>query len=319
MAMKSSSWRARFGRRARSLACGTVLGLMGPWAAAQLPPVAAAPGGPEIRFGPEADYGPFVYQGEGGRIEGLSVELLALVQRHAGLRLQTLPARPLNEWLELARRGEVDLLSSLRPTPERAAYLLFSLPYVRVPTVLVVRAGHPLAGGADPVTLAPLRGRPVAVGAGYAVESFVRSRQPGVAWQSVPDDVVALRGVVDGRFEAAVVDSASAGFIARRHGLKGLAAAGPVGFDYTLSFAVRRDRPELLAAVDAGIRAIPAAERAAVVERWLAPLDVPLDAPAADWGMRRVAVVGFGLIGLGLAIGLWGWLRRRSAPAETEL
>jgi ABC-type amino acid transport substrate-binding protein len=292
--------------------------VISPWAAAQ-PPPAAASGTPEVRFGPEADYGPFVYQGEAGRAEGLSIDMLGLVQRQAGLRVQTLAPRPLNEWLDLARRGEVDLLSSLRPTPERAAYLLFSLPYVRVPAVLVVRAGHPLAGRTDTVALAPLKGRPVAVGAGYAVESFVRSRQPGVAWQAVPDDVVALRGVAEGRFEAAVVDTASASFIARRHGIKGLATAGPVGFEYTLSFAVRKDRPELLEAVDAGIRAIPAAERAAVVERWLAPLDVPLDAAEASWGPRRVAIIGFGLIGLGLVIGTWGWLRRRRAPAETEL
>jgi ABC-type amino acid transport substrate-binding protein len=318
MGMRPSSWRALGWRRAVGLVSGLALCVISPCAAAQLPP-AAAPGAPEIRFGPEADYGPFVYQGEGGRAEGLSIDMLGLVQRQAGLRVQTLPARPLNEWLALARRGEVDLLSSLRPTPERADYLLFSLPYVRVPAVLVVRAGHPLAGGTDTVALAPLHGRPVAVGAGYAVESFVRSRQPGVAWQAVPDDVVALRGVADGRFEAAVVDTASASFIARRHGIKGLATAGPVGFEYMLSFAVRKDRPELLEAVDAGIRAIPAAERAAVVERWLAPLDVPLDVAVASWGPRRVAIIGFGLIALGLAVGLWGWLRHRRAPAETEL
>lgn len=318
MRMRPSSWCGRGWQCVLALTWGLALCLAWPWAAAQQPP-AATPGAPEIRFGPEADYGPFVYQGDAGRAEGLSIDMLGLVQRQAGLRVQTLPPRPLNEWLALARQGEVDLLSSLRPTPERAAYLLFSLPYVRVPAVLVVRAGHPLAGGTDTVALAPLHGRSVAVGAGYAVESFVRSRQPGVAWQAVPDDVVALRGVAEGRFEAAVVDSASASFIVRRHGIKGLATAGPVGFEYMLSFAVRKDRPELLAAVDAGIRAIPAAERAAVVERWLAPLDVPLDAPAASWGSRRVAIVGFGLIGLGLAIGVWGWLRRRPAPAETEL
>ena len=36
-----------------------------------------------------------------------------------------------------AQRGEVDLVSSLRPTPERAAYLAFTAPYVQVPAVRV--------------------------------------------------------------------------------------------------------------------------------------------------------------------------------------
>lgn len=280
---------------------------------AQAAPAASA-SALEARFGPEADHGPFVFQDDAGRIDGLSVEMLGLVQKHTGLRVVTLPARPLHEWLALARRGEVDLLASLRPTPERASFLLFSLPYVRVPAVLIVRAGHRMAGGTDLVTLAQLQGRPVAVGAGYAVESFVRSRQPGIEWTAVPDDVVALRGVADGHFEAAVVDAASASFIARRHRIAGLVAAGPVGFEYTLSFAVHKSRPELQAAIDAGIRAIPAGERAAVVERWLAPLDAPL----RPWWAGQVGRVAVGLLLLGLAIAAWGWLRqRRMQAAET--
>lgn len=93
----------------------------------------------EIRFAPEKDYGPFVYQTAEGRVEGLSIDILEAVKSGLDSPVLMLPAQPLAAILEAARRGEVDLISSLRPTPERSAYLAFTSPYVQVPAVLVVR------------------------------------------------------------------------------------------------------------------------------------------------------------------------------------
>ena len=75
-----------------------------------------------VRFAPERDYGPFVFQRDDGRIDGLSVEMLGLLQQQAGLQIVTLPARPLSEQLAALRRREADLVSSLRATPERGEY-----------------------------------------------------------------------------------------------------------------------------------------------------------------------------------------------------
>lgn len=250
---------------------GLVAALLLPWASVAQTVITAAQQAwlnehGVLRAAPERDYGPFVYVEDDGRVAGLSVEMLQLVQKRTGVELRWLPPQPLSRQLELARRREADLLTSLRPSPERSAFLLFTRPYVKVPAVLVVSAERPAR------TLAALTGRPVAVGAGYGVEPFVRRQYPQVAWQAVSDDLQALRAVTEGRAEAAVVDAASAAFVARRHRLAGLVSAGEVGFDYELSFAVRSDWPELRTILDAGIVAVPEAERAAVLRRWLEPL-----------------------------------------------
>lgn len=220
-----------------------------------------------LRVAPERDYGPFVFVEPDGRVSGLSVEMLQLVQRRTGIELRWLPAQPLAGLLDLARRRDADLLTSLRPNPERSAFLLFTRPYVKVPAILVTRADR-----AAP-TLQTLQGRPVAVGAGYAVEAVVRASYPKVRWLAVSDDRQALEAVLARRADAAVVDAASAAFVIRRQALEGLASAGEIGFDYELSFAVRADWPELRTILDAGIAAVPEPERAAVLQRWLEPLD----------------------------------------------
>ena len=53
--------------------------------------------------------------------------------------------------------------------------------------------------------------------------------------------VQALRGVAEGRYDAAVLDAASAAFVTRRHGIAGLRAAGSICFDYALSLAAHRN------------------------------------------------------------------------------
>lgn len=269
-----------------------------------------------VRFAPERDYGPFVFVDGGGAVRGLSVDLLQQIQRHAGLQVTTLPAAPLSEQLRAVREGRADLLSSLRPTPERAAFLAFSIPYVSVPAILVHRAeGAATAAAGTEVAragLGSMAGLAVAVGTAYAVEGFVRDRFPQVNWVSVSDDVAALRGVADGRYAAAVVDSASASFIQREHRLAALQAAGPVGFEYLLSFAVPRDRPDLLARIDAGIRSLTPAERVAIVEHWMSPLD-PAVARPSTWQSRAVQL-GLGLVVLAAAAALWLKLRPAGAP-----
>jgi ABC-type amino acid transport substrate-binding protein len=227
---------------------------------------------PPARFAPESDYGPFVFTAADGQPQGLSIDMLRLAQRRTGLKLESLPPRPLKELLEAARRGRVDLLSSLRPTPERGEYLEFGEPYVSVPAVVLVRAGDAMPARATAHTLDAFGGRRVAVGDGYAVEHFVRRTHPDVRWQPVRDDSVALRGVLDGRYDAAVVDAASASFLTQRERIVGLAAAGEVGFAYELGFAVRRGQGKLLSVLDAGLRTATPAERQAIVDRWLTPL-----------------------------------------------
>ncbi len=277
---------------------------------------AAGPDAQTVRFAPERDYGPFVFADDQGRVQGLSVDLLARLVPAAGLRLQTLPPAPLAEQLTLVRAGQADLVSSLRPTPERGEFLLFTRPYVSVPAIVVVRKDRfgPEARPDAQALLTDLSGRSVAVGAGYGVESFVRGRYPRVAWAAVPDDVQALRGVSEGRHEAAVVDAASAAFVTQRHRITGLRSAGPIGFDYALSLAVPKDRPDLMQRLDAAIVEMPLHERTAILQRWMAPLD---DHELMSGASRPLFWAGAWL-GLGLVLGGSVMWRRHRAAASGD-
>ena len=99
--------RLRAGLRHACLALGLVAGVPSGWAGDAL----------RLRFAPEKDYGPFIYETHEGQVEGLSADFLNAMAAQGELQIDTLPAQPLAAILEAARQGQVDLISSLRPTP----------------------------------------------------------------------------------------------------------------------------------------------------------------------------------------------------------
>jgi ABC-type amino acid transport substrate-binding protein len=266
---------------------------------------AGARQGPAVRFAPEKDYGPFVYQDEAGVVRGLSVDFVHEIAAAAGLQVATLPARHLSEILALARQGDVDLISSLRPDPERAAYLGFTRAYVSVPAVLITKADAP--GNA---TLAAYGGRPVAVGKGYGVEAFARQAFPAVHWVPVGDDGEALQRLQSGDVSAVVADIASFSFISRQRGLAGLQAHADIGFHYALSLAYRKDWPELGDLLEQGLRAMPQARREAILQHWLAGTMMPKD-PRRE----KLLWAGGVLAALALCLLMFGWINRRRRHA----
>jgi len=217
----------------------------------------------------EADYQPFIFI-EQGQPAGLSYDLLTLLQERLDLPLERAPEAPLNELLDSAKAGRVDLLTSLRPTPERAEYLAFTAPYIQVATVLLLRQDQGESPG-----LEQLQGRKVAVGKGYAVESFVRQRYPEVDWQALPSDRSGVEALLRKELDAVVLDLGSASYLLEQFPDHQLQIGSRIGFDYPLSLAYHKELPELGAILEQGLRSITRSEREALSARCLKPLPAP--------------------------------------------
>jgi len=268
--------------------------------------IATAGAAGEIRFAPEKDYGPFVSETAAGGVEGLSIDMLDAIKGGLDSPVLTLPAQPLATILEAARRGDVDLISSLRPTPERSAYLAFTSPYVQVPAVLVVRQSL------SPAQLSDLNGQRVAVGKGYAVEAFVRKNYPLVDWQAVPDDLTGLQGLMAGQYQAVVADIASVSHSLRQQQVKGVQVAQTIGFDYPLSFAYRKTLPQLGRQLETGLQRLDPATRRAITDRWIDPETLRFE----DVRRTRLRWAGLVLALLAAAALAGVYLYQRKKPAR---
>lgn len=254
---------------------------------------------PSMRFAPEQAYPPFVYDGPNGQPIGLSVDLLRAVEPKLGFSLRWEPSAPLSDILQAAQEGRVDLISSLRPTPERSRYLSFTSSYVAVPAVLVTR------GGSNAADLTAFAGKPVAVGKGYAVEAFVRSRFPQVVWREVTDDEVGLRQLRAGEVEGWVADVGSVRHLFQQERVKDLVVGAPVGFEYALSFGYRTELAAWGQQLDRALRDLDPVQRREIVNRWLDPEAARYQNPIR----RRWQVIALAALALAAMVAAVVWWR----------
>ena len=94
----------------------------------------------QLRVAPEGNYPPFSFI-ESGVWHGLSADMTRLLQDRIGIRFEILPAQNLDTILTNVQRGNAEVVTSLRETPERSQYLNFTQPYVSVPTAIIVKTG----------------------------------------------------------------------------------------------------------------------------------------------------------------------------------
>ena len=266
---------------------------------------------PVLLFAPERDFPPFSFVDSQGQHRGLSADVLDLVQQHTGLKFQPVAASDRSSNLDRLKRREVDLLTSLRPTPGREQFIAFTSAYVSSPAVLLRRRKDHRTGD-----LSQMGGQRVAVDRNSAVEDFIRSTYPDVVTSEVDVAAQGLRDVVTGDVDACAVNLATASFVIERDRLGGLRVAGETGYFSTLTLGYRKDWPMLGRILEKGLAQISDAERAAMIERWIPLSDI------AWWQRPEVQrVLGAAAIGTGLLMGgllLWNRALRRAVAQRTD-
>lgn len=245
---------------------------------------------PQVEYALEADYGPFIYLDKNGVVNGLSVDILQLIGNKTGLLFKPGPPQNLATILKQAHAQQITMITSLRATPERSAFLNFSSPYASIPAILALPTTQPS------LHLRDMKGKPIAVGQGYAVEHFVRDTYPEVNWHTVSDDLSALKAMQAGQVDGVVADQASLQFLSSFADTPTFQLASKVGYTYELSFAFSKSQTELAAIVQAGLQAISPLERDRILTKWMPPQQAVslLDYRALIWiGLSLLLSIGF--------------------------
>ena len=216
-----------------------------------------------IRVAPENNYPPFSFV-QDGAWQGLSADMITLMQEHMPRQFQVLPAHDLDHILAQVRQGHVDVVTSLKETTERSRFLSFTPPYIQVPTAILVKSGAVLDAWPQGFV-----GRNVAVGKGYGVQSYLEQKYPAIHLSLVADDLEGMRQLSFGAVDAVIMDMASASYFIEREKFTNLRVAGGFEYTYDLSFAVRKDDPDLRDLLSKALDHIPQRDMDALVRKWM--------------------------------------------------
>jgi len=245
------------------------------------------------------------------RLSGANVELMNWVANSLDVEL-TWRNFPDQAQLDKAlREGEIDLAPGLTQTPAGLRLWLFSDPYMRVPQLVVGERN-----GAGAVELEKLDAQTrVAVRMPSAVADYLRSTYPNLNLQGVPLERQALQLLSGQQARYAVIDEAQLSRLSNEEEFAGLAVVGDIGLPQLLRVATRRDWPELAAAVEKALHAIPARDLEQLHARWLQPKYPRLAESPGFWQNLCLLLAVLLLAGLAIVF----WLRRQRSALEHDL
>ena len=218
----------------------------------------------DIGIGVDPEFFPFEFIDTNGQYAGIASDYVRVLNQKLGARMRVIPNLSWRQATELAREQKIDVLPCVGKTPERAAYLNFSEPYIQFHRVILTREDATFVAGIE-----DLRTSKVGVQANTSHSGYLNGRlaTPPVLFNTLQDLLLALSG---GRVDAAVVNVSAATYWIRKLNLTNLKVAAPTTSQpETLHFAVRRDWPLLVPILNKALASIPEHERVAIRERWL--------------------------------------------------
>lgn len=259
--------------------------------------LASAPAGATVvRVGGDPAYPPHHFIGPDGRADGFDVALLRLIAADQGLELR----EDFGEWgrtLSRLEHGELDVVPMF-VSDDRRHRFLFTRPFLRRQHLLYGRPGSRIAEPGD------LAGKRVAVQFGGMAWEWLNGNDFGAVIKPVNEESLVLVEVVRGDADYALLPANIGAYTIATQRLTGIEPVGGPWLERDYAFGVNPARPDLVARLDAGLRAVEADGRLdELVRHWLRPPPVEAD-PWRDWpawGGAALVMAGLLLV-LGLVL-----------------
>ncbi len=257
----------------------------------------------KLRLGFAAGWAPFEYYDEDEVFSGITSDFLRILNKR--LNVEMVPQKGLTwpEVLDKAKNRKLDVISAIVPSEERSEYLHFTKPYMNLPLMVVTRDDAPYITG-----IGDLKGKTIAVVKGYVTEDYIKRDFPKQDLLLLDSPAEVMLAVSEGRADALVENMATVEFEKRRLGINNLKTAAATPYTFILSYAVRKDWPELASILDKSLAVFSDIEKNVIMDKWV---NLRFE-KQIDWQMIWKIIVGFMLVGGSILTVIIIWNRRLS-------
>lgn len=252
-------------------------------------------------------------RGEDGRLQGLSMDYLNLIEDALGAGFQHQVFESYGALMVAAKARTVDIAVAVSETEDRHHYLNFTRVYSHLSNKIYTQKGR-----FSQAEMSDFAGKRFAVPEGTALANYIRSNYPEIDLVATPTLRAAFNLLGAGQVEAVGGSAAAGYFYSVKDGIDNISIVGNVGFDYHLTFGTRNDKPMMGILVDKAMASITPEQRQEIANRWLTPEDTQrVDIKTlTQW----LVVVGFGLTSvLLLIVILWNRSLKREVSYRKEI
>lgn len=235
---------------------------------------------PVITAANELDWPPFDFV-DGGRPQGMTIDVLNLVAEKAGLQVKYVNGYTWAELLERFNRGDIDVLPALYWTDERAKTIDYTSSYASNISVLALRNDHP-----GWKTLDALSGRKVGIIEGFATAQLLEKRFPEIELVPVHNVLDGLQKVSFGEIDAYFDSLGVVAYALDNNVVPNITLSLDPGLQSSteteMRMGVLKTTPHLHNILQKGLDAITATEMRTIRGRWIPVADVVGDGASAQ-------------------------------------
>ena len=218
---------------------------------------------PIIKVGVDKDYAPYEWL-ENGEYKGVAIDYMKRIEKIVGIEFQIVKNKSWNEIINMAKNGEIDMITSIVQTPERSKYLNFTEFYRKSPVIIIDRGENGFIGG-----LKYLNDKKVSVEKNYFMEEVLRTNYPNIKLQVVDSTKKALELANSGEVDAYVGDLGLADYLIKKNDFSNLRFSGQTEYFSDQGFAVTKNNAELLSILNKAVKSLPEDETENMFNYWL--------------------------------------------------
>jgi PAS domain S-box-containing protein len=218
----------------------------------------------KIVLGHDPSANPIDFYDKNDVFSGLAADYVHLIEKKLNFKFKVSKNKTWNEVLEKAKRGEIDVLCAFSKSPERAEWMNFTDPYIKIPAVILVR--NEIKGE---LKLEQMKGMKITFTKGWVIEEFLKNNYGYLNLVPSIDEKSAIENVSLGVADAAVTALTSAILSVNKFKIPNLRIASEIGLSFDLAIASRKDRPILHSILSKGLSQISQEERNEIYSKWI--------------------------------------------------
>ncbi|WP_019613719.1 transporter substrate-binding domain-containing diguanylate cyclase [Psychromonas ossibalaenae] len=222
---------------------------------------------PVIKVHAEKSWHPFNFT-EHNQAKGYSNDLIRLVARKAGLKIQFVPGYHWNDYLGMLENGEIDLITNIKITPEREQYALFTQ-YNPLKAIDGLLTSNEKSHYAD---FKYLKDKNIAVVRGFSYEELMRTHYPEINLLLTNSTEESVEQLVLGHVDAVLDSYAVLNYYIQRYfisGVKNVPLFDHYVFNHLHQYmGVHRSNPGLRDILNKGLLAVTDEELVQLQKKW---------------------------------------------------
>ncbi len=188
---------------------------------------------PIIYYNACIDCLPFEGISEKGEHIGIAAELIQIFHKKTGLNFHINPMGTRGTSIQSAMNDEATMLSADKKNMELKRHFSATFSYAKSEVIIVMEHNHPYVED-----LYTLNNKKIALPKGYQYSEELSSQYPTIKFIETDDIQTALKGVSQGKYDAALIITALAGYYIRDLGLTNIKIVGKTDYIVNMSFFI---------------------------------------------------------------------------------